>query len=81
MLNLTYGSSSARPPGVADNHGRPLTPAALDHLVRRWFTRAGVLLPRGAAAHAFWHYVDGWVMWPAGVFRLAGVPRGPVPAT
>jgi hypothetical protein len=57
MLNLTYGSSSARPPGVADNHGRPLTPAALDHLVRRWFTRAGVLLPRGAAAHAFWHTV------------------------
>jgi hypothetical protein len=27
------------------------------------------------------HYVDGWVMWPAGVFPVAGGARGPVPAT
>jgi integrase/recombinase XerD len=40
-----------------NNHARPLTPAALDHLVRRWFARAGVPLPRGAAAHAFRHTV------------------------
>jgi site-specific recombinase XerD len=40
-----------------NNHGRPLTRAALDHLVRRWFARAGVPLPRGAAAHAFRHTV------------------------
>ena len=40
-----------------NNHGRPLTPAALDHLVRRWFDRAGVPLPSGAAAHAFRHTV------------------------
>jgi integrase/recombinase XerD len=40
-----------------NNHGRPLTPAALDHMVRRWFARAGVPLPRGAAAHAFRHTV------------------------
>jgi integrase/recombinase XerD len=32
-------------------------------------------------AHILRHYVDGWVMWPVRVFRLAGVPRGPVPAT
>ena len=31
----------------------PLSTAALDHSVRRWFTRAGVPLPPGAAAHAF----------------------------
>ncbi len=35
----------------------PLTTAALDHSVRRWFARAGVPLPRGAAAHAFRHTV------------------------
>lgn len=40
-----------------NNHERPLTPAALDHLVRRWFARAGVPLPREAAAHAFRHTV------------------------
>ena len=27
------------------------------------------------------HYVDGWVMWPVGVFPLAAALRGPVPAT
>jgi hypothetical protein len=25
--------------------------------------------------------VDGWVMWPAGVFAVVGVSRGSVPAT
>lgn len=35
----------------------PLTTATLDHHVRRWFTRAGVPLPPGAAAHAFRHTV------------------------
>lgn len=33
----------------------PLIPPALDHSVRRWFARAGVPLPPGAAAHAFRH--------------------------
>jgi hypothetical protein len=27
------------------------------------------------------HYVDGWVMWPAGVFPLLGLSLSPVPAT
>jgi site-specific recombinase XerD len=44
-------------PAWLNNHGRPLTAAALDHLVRRWFARAGVPLPQGAAAHAFRHTV------------------------
>lgn len=35
----------------------PLTTAVLDHHVRRWFARAGVPLPPGAAAHAFRHTV------------------------
>ena len=37
--------------------------------------------PRHVTPHTLRHYVDGWVMWPAGVFPLAGAPRGPVPAT
>ena len=40
-----------------NNRGAPLTPATLDHHVRRWYARAGVPLPRGAAAHAFRHTV------------------------
>ena len=35
----------------------PMSTAVLDHHVRRWFTRAGVPLPPGAAAHAFRHTV------------------------
>ena len=31
--------------------------------------------------HVLRHYVDGWVMWPAGVFPLLGLSPGPVPAT
>jgi integrase/recombinase XerD len=31
--------------------------------------------------HVLRHYVDGWVMWPAGVFPLLGLSLGPVPAT
>ena len=32
-------------------------------------------------AHVLRHYVDGWVMWPAGVFSLLGLSLSPVPAT
>jgi site-specific recombinase XerD len=31
--------------------------------------------------HTLRHYVDGWVMWPAGAFAVVGVALGPVPAT
>jgi site-specific recombinase XerD len=31
--------------------------------------------------HVLRHYVDGWVMWPAGVFPLMGLAAGPIPAT
>ncbi len=32
-------------------------------------------------SHGPCHYVDGWVMWPAGVFPLLGLSRASVPAT
>jgi integrase/recombinase XerC len=40
-----------------NGRGKPLTPSALDHHVRRWYDRAKVPLPEGAAAHAFRHTV------------------------
>lgn len=40
-----------------NGRGKPLTPSALDHHVRRWYERAKVPLPEGAAAHAFRHTV------------------------
>jgi hypothetical protein len=48
------------------------TPACSSFMAAVW-RLCGVLHKR--------HYVDGWVMWPVRVFPLAGVPRGPVPAT
>jgi hypothetical protein len=38
-------------------------------------------LPADFTPHWLRHYVDGWVMWPAGVFPLLGLAPGPVPAT
>ncbi len=38
-------------------------------------------LGRAARIHDLRHYVDGWVMWPAGVFPLLGLAPGLVPAT
>ncbi len=44
-------------PLFVNSHLEPMSTAVLDHHVRRWFTRAGVPLPPGAAAHAFRHTV------------------------
>ena len=41
----------------------------------------GVGAPFPPRLHDLRHYVDGWVMWPAGVFPLLGVSLSPVPAT
>ena len=53
--------------------------AALDDLVRHWFGRVYVSL--SSAAHAFCHYVEGRVMWPAASSPLVAEPRVLVPAT
>ncbi len=57
--------------------GRRLSARAVDMAVRAVAGRAGLAL----SAHTLRHYVDGWVMWPAGVFPLLGLSREPVPAT
>ncbi len=39
------------------------------------------LRSKQVSMHTLRHYVDGWVMWPAGVFSLLGLSLSPVPAT
>ena len=39
------------------------------------------LASKNVTPHVLRHYVDGRVMWPAGVSRLVAEPRGLVPAT
>jgi integrase len=39
------------------------------------------LQSKRVSMHTLRHYVDGWVMWPAGVFPLLGLSRASVPAT
>ena len=65
--------------------GCSLSRDALERLLTKYVTRAArthpTLVGKKITPHALRHYVDGWVMWPVRVFPLAGVPRGPVPAT
>jgi site-specific recombinase XerD len=39
------------------------------------------LINADLSPHTLRHYVDGWVMWPAGVFPLLSLSQAPVPAT
>jgi integrase/recombinase XerC len=57
--------------------GNRLSARSVDEVVRKLGQAAGAPL----SAHTLRHYVDGWVMWPAGVFPLLGLSRPPVPAT
>ncbi len=59
-----------------------------DALERRLATHAATaasacpsLHDKHVTMHTLRHYVDGWIMWPAGVFPLLGLSRTPVPAT
>jgi hypothetical protein len=61
----------------ASPHSRPMRYSAVSGLVNRLRARTGIEFN----LHMLRHYVDGWVMWPAGVFAVVGVSRGSVPAT
>jgi integrase len=58
---------------------------AVERLVAKYAATAAEACPsikdKHVTPHTLRHYVDGWVMWPVGVFPLAGVPRGLVPVT
>jgi len=65
--------------------GGPLTPKAvawrLDKHTTTAARRCQSLASKRVTPHVLRHYVDGSVMWPAGVFALLGLASGPVPAT
>ena len=62
-----------------------LSADAVQRLVAKHVGRAAATCPslanKSVSTHNLRHYVDGWVMWPAGVFAVVGVSRGSVPAT
>jgi site-specific recombinase XerD len=72
-------------PVFPTSHGRPLSQDAITKLLAKHTVRAGEHCPslgaKRVTPHVLRHYVDAWVMWPAGVFPLLGLPRAPVPAT
>jgi site-specific recombinase XerD len=65
--------------------GLPLSRDAIEHRLAAHLATAAQACPSLAAKHitmhSLRHYVDGWVMWLAGVFGLVGAGRGLVPAT
>jgi site-specific recombinase XerD len=65
--------------------GRRLTRDALERRLAIHLAHAAQhqhsLRGKNVTLHTLRHYVDGWVMWPAGVFPLLGLSRPPVPAT
>jgi site-specific recombinase XerD len=64
---------------------RKMTTDAVAQRLKLHTARAAIDCPtltgRTVTPHALRHYVDGWVMWPAGVFPLLGLSRASVPAT
>lgn len=70
---------------TAQGHTTPISTDAIAARIRVHTKTASMtcptLLGKNVTPHTLRHYVDGWVMWPVGVFPLAGVLRGLVPAT
>ena len=67
------------------NHSR-LTRSGIAKLLARHVRAVRARDPNWApglpiTSHTLRRYVDGWVMWPAGMFPLLGLSLGPVPAT
>jgi integrase/recombinase XerD len=65
--------------------GRPLSRYTVGVIVTKHAATAVASRPslnrKSVTPHTLRHYVDGWVMWPAGVFPLVGGSCGPVPVT
>jgi integrase/recombinase XerD len=72
-------------PVFPTRQGQPLSHDAISKLLAKHTTQAATSCPSLAAKrvtpHVLRHYVDGWVMWPAGVFPLLGLSRASVPDT
>ena len=65
--------------------GHRLSRDAIEHRIAHYLAIAAQNRPsltaKHVSTHALRHYVDGWVMWPVGVFALVGAAMGPIPAT
>ncbi|MGH2908841.1 MAG: tyrosine-type recombinase/integrase [Solirubrobacteraceae bacterium] len=65
--------------------GQHLSRDAIERRLARHLRTAGESCPalktKHVTMHTLRHYVDGWVMWPAAMFPLLGLPLRPVPAT
>jgi integrase/recombinase XerD len=72
-------------PLFPSRNGGHLTRSAIWRLVIKHTTTARGLCPslegKNITPHVLRHYVDGWVMWPAGLVPLLRLPRASVPAT
>jgi integrase/recombinase XerD len=82
---LTERQGEGHDPVFPTRQGRPLTPKAVAWLLDKHTAvasgRCPSLVKKRVTPHVLRHYVDGWVMWPAGVFPLLGLSRASVPAT
>jgi integrase/recombinase XerD len=78
-------AASPADPLFVTSRGGPLSTGAVQWLVAKYAVTAAKQCPSIAAKtvspHALRHYVDGRVMWPAGVSRLVAELRVLVPAT
>ena len=72
-------------PVFPSSRGGVLSRDAVERLLHKHASRAATTCPslqtKRVAPHVLRHYVDGWVMWPAGLVALLGLSRAPVPAT
>ena len=70
-------------PVFFNQHHQKLSRGGIAWILRKYQARATdpALADTQLSPHVLRHYVDGWVMWPAGVFALLGLSLSPVPAT
>jgi integrase/recombinase XerD len=65
--------------------GGHLSRGGVEELVAKHAATAARTCPsiakKHTTPHGLRHYGDDWVMWPAGVFLLTGLPCLPIPAT
>ena len=87
VLNAWTRERAGEPddPLFTTTSGRALSRDALEHRLAKHPAAATTACPslkaKTISPHVLRHYVDGWVMWPAGVFPLLGPSLSPVPAT
>jgi integrase/recombinase XerD len=70
-------------PVFFNQHHAKLSRGGIAWILRKYQAQADdpTLASAQLSPHVLRHYVDGWVMWPAGVFPLLGLSRASVPAT